>query len=143
MRKLNDLLARVVVAGVIAVAAAVFLVGRSAVERHYDYREMTAPKSLHQLALETRGEQSRGGLLVAGAGLFAMSLVALGVFAFAMSGGQAFGRRAGRRRRRPAAPRVIGDRQIMAPPLPSLPRAPTLPALPAMTFDEGQYEEQG
>lgn len=123
--------------------------GRTAVNRAADYREMTAPKSLHQLSQEAREDTAdRSGVLLLGAGVAALALLYVGVVAFAFPAGREFGRAAARRRRprRRAGPR-LGDGQPPAAgqPLPSLrvmPPAQPMRSLPAMTAEEGHYEEQ-
>ena len=118
--------------------------GRTAVNRHYDYQEMTAAKSLHQLSPETRsgGDNRRSGALL-GAGIFAVGLVGFAVLTFAGMSGREFGRGLGRRKRRasrPAAQSQVGPR-ILPPETPamqSLPRSPVLPSLPLM---EASHDE--
>lgn len=117
--------------------------GRTAVNRAYDYREMTAPKSLHQLTLETRAdEDGRGGIMLFGAGLFALALLTFGGMVFAMNGGREFGRGIARKRRRDrsAARPSDGARPVELPAMRQLPRAPILPSLPPTS--EGRYEDQ-
>ena len=117
--------------------------GRTAVNRHYDYREMTAAKSLHQLSQETRRDDDRRGGMLLGAGVFAVGLVGFAVLTFAGMSGREFGRGLGRRKRRasrPAAQSQVGPR-ILPPETPamqSLPRSPVLPSLPLM---EASHDE--
>lgn len=145
MKQLGTLVNRVIIAGLVLTAAAVFLVGREAVGRAADYREMTAPKSLHQLTLETRAEpEGRGGVLLFGAALGVAALAYVGVIAFGLPAGREYGRGLARKRRRTArAPQTPGSGP------PSLPAAPRLRVLPpaesrralASTVEEGRYEE--
>ena len=117
--------------------------GRTAVNRHYDYEEMTAPKSLHQLSQEARSKpDDRSDLMLAGAGFFALLVVGGGSLLFFALGGQAFGRRVARGRRRPARPYQTNA------PLPTLPNAPRMRVLPPApqlaalpSAEEGHYEE--
>lgn len=133
---------------VVGLALAVLLVfgmaANTVVNRIADYREMTAPKNLHQMAMETReGPDSRNGLLLAGAGLFAVVLLGGGGLLFAATSGSAYGRSVGRRRKRarkPAQPAAPAG-------LPAVPRMRVLPpaevrrALPAAVAEEGHYED--
>jgi hypothetical protein len=143
MKRLGDLLNRVLVVGLVAVAVAVFLVGREAVGRAADYREMTAPKSLHQLTLETRAEpEGRGGVLLFGAALGVAALAYAGVVAFGFPAGREFGRSLARRRKRarPAPPAGSGPAPLpLAPRMRVLPPAETVRSLPP-GYEEGRYE---
>lgn len=135
---------RMIVLGLAAaVVLALILAGRTAVNRAYDYREMTARKSLHQLTLETRAEEERDGTMLFGAGLFAVALLACGGLIFAATSGREFGRASARRRRKSrAAPSPAGDVPAM-PRLRVLPPAPSLPAIPALpspSTEEGRHE---
>jgi len=135
--------AMVILVAVLLVALAEM--GRTAVNRAADYREMTAPKSLHQLTLETRAEpEGRGGVLLFGAALGVAALAYVGVIAFGLPAGREYGRGLARKRRRTArAPQTPGSVP------PSLPAAPRLRVLPpaesrralASTVEEGRYEE--
>ena len=133
----------VVLAAILLVALT--LTGLAAVNRVADYREMTTPKSLHQLTLETRAEpDGRGGVLLLGAALGVAALAYVGVVAFGLPAGREYGRGLARKRRRTArAPQTPGSVP------PSLPAAPRLRVLPpaesrralASTVEEGRYEE--
>ena len=133
----------VILVAVLLVAVAEM--GRTAVNRAADYREMTAPKSLHQLTLETRAEpEGRGGVLLFGAALGVAALAYVGVVAFGLPAGREYGRGLARKRRRTArAPQTPGSVP------PSLPAAPRLRVLPpaesrralASTVEEGRYED--
>ncbi len=135
--------AMVILVAVLLVALAEM--GRTAVNRAADYREMTTPKSLHQLTLETRAEpEERGGVLLFGAALGVAALAYVGVIAFGLPAGREYGRGLARKRRRTArAPQTPGSVP------PSLPAAPRLRVLPpaesrralASTVEEGRYEE--
>lgn len=145
MKRLGDLLNRVLVVGLVLVAAAVFLAGREAVSRAADYRAMTAPKSLHQLAMEARPGVDDAGdtrLMVTGAAFFVLLLAGGGGLLFAALGGREFGRVTGRRRRPRRRVAPPGNTAAPAPDLRVLPPAPRAPALPSMTVEEGRYEEQ-
>ncbi len=117
--------------------------GRTAENRSWDYREMTAAKSLHQLSQETRGgaaETDRGPVLLLGAGLFAAGLMIFGVFVFASGAGRSFGRR--RRKRTGRRPTAAPPGELPAmPAVRVLPRAPYLPTLPPYT--ESSHEDDG
>lgn len=145
MKRLSDLLNRVLVVGLVLVAAAVFLVGREAVGRAADYKEMTTPKSLHQLTLETRAEpEGRGGTLLFGAALGVAALAYVGLVAFGFPAGREFGRGMARRRkraRRPIPPPGPGLPALpTAPRLRVLPRAEQMRALAPGEVEEGYYE---
>lgn len=136
----NFRMAIVVLVAVLLVA--VTEMGRTAVNRAADYREMTAPKSLHQLSQEARSDasqDSRGSVMLMGAGLAALVLVYAGVVVFALPAGREFGRAKGRRRARrnitqPGNPTTAPTLRVMPP-------APRVPALPAAVAEEGRYED--
>ena len=140
MRKLGDLLNRLIIAAVALAAVALLLVGRAGVNRAYDYREMTAPKSLHQLSQEVRGgadEPDRTGqALVIGAGYFAIVVVGIGAYVFAQNSG----RRSRRRRSRGRGPRVVApqrpDEFPTAPVMRVMPRVPDYP----QQITDGRHE---
>jgi hypothetical protein len=117
--------------------------GRTAVNRAYDYREMTAAKSLHQLTLETRAEpEGRGGTLLFGAALGVAALAYVGMVAFGFPAGREFGRSLARRRKRarPAPPAGSGPAPLpLAPRMRVLPPAETVRSLPP-GYEEGRYE---
>ena len=142
MRKFSDLLNRLLVVAVALGFVALVVTGRTAVGRAYDYREMTAAKSLHQLSQETRAgadEGDRGAVLLLGAGLFAMGVLVFGVSIFAMTGGRAFGRRRPKRRVAGRTASTAADAPQTLPALRVLPRAPYLPTLPQLP--EGPHED--
>lgn len=118
--------------------------GRTAVNRSWDYREMTAAKSLHQLSQETRAgavETERGPVLLLGAGLFAAALVIFGMFVFASGAGRSFGRRRRRKRSTRRSPAAQPGEMPAMPAVRVAPRAPYLPTLPEYT--EGSHEDDG
>lgn len=144
MKRLGDLLNRVLVVGLVLVAAAVFLAARSAVNSVAEYKTMTAPKSLHQLSLEARPDatEGRGRVMLFGAGLGALVLLYAGVVAFVLPAGREFGRGMSRRRRpRRRDTAQPGNTAAPAPGLRVLPPVPRAPALPSMTVEEGRYED--
>ena len=138
MRKLGDLLNRLIIAAVALAAVALLLVGRAGVNRAYDYREMTAPKSLHQLSQEVRGgadEPDRTGqALVIGAGYFAIIVVVFGAYVFAQNSG----RRSRRRRSRRSNPRGAAPRPDELPTVPVMRVMPRVPEYPRIT--DGRHE---
>ena len=131
----------VVLAAILLVALT--LTGLAAVNRVADYREMTTPKSLHQLTLETRAEpDGRGGALLLGAALGVAALAYVGVVAFGLPAGREYGRAMARRRKRPrhTAPAPGLAPLPSAPPLRALPRAETMRYLAPGEIEEGRYE---
>lgn len=143
MKSLALTLKMVVAALVVGAVLALALTGLAAVNRVADYHEMTAPKSLHQLALETRAEpDGRGGVLLLGAALGVAALAYVGVVAFGLPAGREYGRGMARRRRRTrhAAPAPGLAPLPSVPPLRALPRAETLRFLAPGEVEEGRYE---
>lgn len=110
MKELKNVLVLLIVALVAAVALAAVLTGRSAVQGYYEYQTLTAPRTLHQMVIEseTAGDPQRGHTLWLGAGLAALAVLVFAGFILAMNGGTEFlrQRRLGRKKpkRRPSMP---------------------------------------
>lgn len=139
MKDLQSVLKLLVVALVAAVALAVALTGRAAVQGYYEYQTLTAPRTLHQMTLEmeTADEPDRSNSLLFGAGLLALAGLTFGGFLFAMRGGTELLRERRLSRRRSS------DRRASASAAPHLaPPAPQAPLLGEGQNDNEYYTNQ-
>lgn len=121
LQSVLKLLIAVIAAGIVLAAV---VSARTAVREYYAYEAMVAPRTLHQMVTEYEAEEEtdRTGLMLYGAGLFAMAGLAFGGFLFAMHDGRALlrERRLGRRKQHRAQRREAA----------ALPHAPAAPLLP-------------
>lgn len=113
----------------LSLATALLLFGRAAVNRHYDYKEQVAPRSLHQMTLESRfpDEADRGNTWLYGAGLASLSVLAFGAFLFAMRDGGEFLRQFRLTTRKRSRRVQVANQQNG--PLPTISAAPRIPVL--------------
>lgn len=123
MKDLQSVLKLLIAAIAAGIVLAAVVSGRAAVREYYAYETMVAPRTLHQMVMEMEAEEEsdRTGMMLYGAGLFAMAALAFGGFLFAMHDGRALlrERRLGRRK----------QRRAQRPEATALPHAPTAPLL--------------
>lgn len=104
MKDLTSALKLLVIALVAAVALALVMTGRAAVQGYNERELQAAPRTLHQMVMETEavGRPDRSNTLLYGAGLLALAGLAFGAFVVAMNGGTSFlrERRLGRKKKR-------------------------------------------